>query len=823
MVLEKRKVLAKQKIKKMKKNVYYLLILLIASAQVFAQSEPRKWAFDNYHKYYNPKVNEPEKEQAIEKLRAHYATSTEVDGRIGSVKLSWKECSELIQENGAFKDLIDKERNVASTVAEAYKRLAKIAISVRRGEVTAEVALTPSYLKSIIYYGNLEISRSNYVHRFHDSCFSIPSSAVSIYFSFLKQMDAIESGQNKNPLLKEACDMLKVTALQSWTQPLRKDATDNNVVQIERFRHHVWWVGGNGLGGWSGYRAVMPVAVMYKSVPMIELLAEVAVGGLSNTAQNTNETDFWNEGMTADGAGWGHGRQCLIWGYPIHGSNGIFGILNLLKDTPFNKNIGRENVDALLNFIRGGNFYYYKGYILPCLDRGSMVYDNKTSIISYINIVNNLITNYSKVLTKAELNELTQLKKEAQTKNIQMKDYPAGMYNGTRWFFNNDDLIKKTDDYHLIVNMASSRCSGLESADNTADNYNFYTADGLSLFQRTGYEYKSIFGAYDVTASPGVTAREGMEKLTPVTNWEGYNSLHNFAAAATSGGVNSASGFIFEKNNTYDKKDKSGKALTLTNEVLYGVKANKSWFIVGDYLVALGAGVTNNKPDFAGTIRTTIDQTAWENEITLIQNGKEKSLSGNMGSILVDKNPIWIKQNNKFAYTLLPEFSKKMNYSLETKETDWIKMNLTNKSKADAPKSVKVFKLWLDHGQKPTNDTYGYAVYMGKGNPAAELPVIITNNDTTLQAVQSMDGKVIGAVFYSKNAIMKSGTTTLKVSAPCAVLIEKDSKGYVISVTDAEMNKDLKEIVVTLNGKSISFAMPQGKECGKPISQTVTL
>ena len=70
---------------------------------------------------------------------------------------------------------------------------------------------------------------------------------------------------------------------------------------------------------------------------------------------------------------------------------------------------------------------------------------------------------------------------------------------------------------------------------------------------------------------------------------------------------------------------------------------------------------------------------------------------------------------------------------------------------------------------------------------------------------------------------MKAGTTTLKVSAPCAVLIEKNNKGYLVSVTDAEMNKDLKEIIVTINGKSIPFAMPQGKECGKPISQMVNL
>ena len=41
----------------------------------------------------------------------------------------------------------------------------------------------------------------------------------------------------------------------------------------------------------------------------------------------------------------------------------------------------------------------------------------------------------------------------------------------------------------------------------------------MTLFQRSGDEYFRIMGGWDVTASPGVTAREGMDKLVPVENW----------------------------------------------------------------------------------------------------------------------------------------------------------------------------------------------------------------------------------------------------------------------------------------------------------------
>ena len=51
-----------------------------------------------------------------------------------------------------------------------------------------------------------------------------------------------------------------------WTQPLRHDETDENVVSISRFRNHVWWVGGNALA----YRSLLPVAPpKNRSIPMI--------------------------------------------------------------------------------------------------------------------------------------------------------------------------------------------------------------------------------------------------------------------------------------------------------------------------------------------------------------------------------------------------------------------------------------------------------------------------------------------------------------------------------------------------------------------------
>lgn len=792
----------------MKYKLGLLISAISFSCALSAQEVERKIAFDNYRQYTvdAQKVKDSVKEAAILSFREYFSKNAYRGADFSKSK--WEEYVRLLMANGSFSDLKDEDAgkvkggnaaDSAGSITDALNRIWCISEAFRHGKLTVEkdAEIWDRCQKSILHYGNMEISRPNTWQRFHSSCFAIPTMAVNIYFCHLKQMDDVEQGRVEDKQLSATCDMLKMLALQAWTQPFRNDETDKNVVQIERFRHHVWWVGGNALG----YRSLLPVAFMYRSIPMVDLLSEVCQKAISVTSQNTYEDSFWNEGFTADGAGWGHGMQCLIWGYPIDGTLNALNVLSMLKGSPWEQKLTRENVDALLNYFRGSNYYYYKGYALPCLDRNSMSYQPVASVIRYGGMLKQLIENWSDSFNREELQEIKQLYAESQKKTIAMKEY-GNQYNGTRWFFNNDDLIKKNDRYHIMVNMSSVRCDGIESATGFADCYNFYTTDGATLFQKSGDEYRKAFGAFDVTAFPGVTAREGMDKLIPVTNWRGYCSKHNFAAAATSGGENAVAGYIFEKMNGSDKDgvndhgDNQGK-----NEILYGVKAYKSYFMLGDYMVALGAGVTNKQPEMDGSIRTTIEQT--EN------TGKVYTYKG--------KGIEWMVQQDKFAYSVFPEYKRKVHYICETKKTDWVKMNRSNQNKKSLPRQVDIFRMWIDHGQKPLNDTYGYVVYAGEGMPAQKYPFKVLRNDTLVQAVQSSDGKIVEAVFYDEKSPLKSKNIQLSVSAPCTVLIELDTSEVKLSVTDARMDRELKEITVVWNKKEYRMKMPEGERCGSPV------
>lgn len=137
------------------------------------------------------------------------------------------------KENAFQKPYSNPQAEIGLFVADAFNRIWKVADAYRKGELTEEQALSGKVLKAILHYGGIEAGRPNDGPRFHASCFAIPTAAVNTYFCYLKQMDDAEGGKG-GTLLQEACDMLKTIALQAWTQPLRHDETDENVVSISR-------------------------------------------------------------------------------------------------------------------------------------------------------------------------------------------------------------------------------------------------------------------------------------------------------------------------------------------------------------------------------------------------------------------------------------------------------------------------------------------------------------------------------------------------------------------------------------------------------------
>jgi chondroitin AC lyase len=109
-------------------------------------------------------------------------------------------------------------------------------------------------------------------------------------------------------------------------------------------------------------------------------------------------------------------------------------------------------------------------------------------------------------------------------------------------------------------------------------------------------------------------------------------------------------------------------------------------------------------------------------------------------------------------------------------------------------------------------------VYAGADMPNTKLPFIVLQNDTLVQAVQSIDQKITEVVLFKQVSQLKTKNITLNASAPCVILIESKGNEKWLSVNDPQMDANLKQIKIALNGKTITVEMPQGELCGKPVT-----
>ncbi|MCE5174336.1 MAG: polysaccharide lyase family 8 super-sandwich domain-containing protein [Bacteroidales bacterium] len=784
-----------------------------------------------------------EESAAISALRTKYSNTAYHSWNLtGS---SYAVCIAQLQSNGQFTDFIATENslkssnsfsnlystaqhNVNNFILPCFNRLWRIAENYRKKTIPNDIKA--KLYQSILYYGALETSRANVGGRFSASCFTIPIACANIYYCLLPTMDSIENGKITDAQSLAVNSMLKTLGMQAWTQPYRDDSTDNHVVSVNRFRNHVWWVGGNALA----YRALLPAATMLRSADMVKVVTDVAIGSLSVVTQTTYDSAFWTEGLTADGAGWGHGKQCLIWDYPVDGISSALGILSELNATPWVQKLDRTNVEALMNYVRRSAFYYQKGYAPPLFTRANATANKAASTIRSLTLVNSILSYFSSSLTSAEIAELNQFKTEANNKNIVMDKYPNGSYHGSRYFFNNDDLVKINKNYMIFINMASWRVCGLESALADGNAYNFYSADGTTLFQRSGDEYVKAIGAMNQSAMPGITARQiNNSALVPITHWRGFNSKHHFAAGTTSFGDHFAGGFIFEKQDASVSEGSSSQSNQ--NPAIYGVKAYKGYFMFGDIMVAMGAGITNLNTSLSGNVYTTVEQTLRKSDLSV--NGTPitdatyseilKSSTDNSAAIK------WVC-NNGFTFGVVPAYTTgEVKLTAETRNTIWKTLSpSTNKSISET--TTQMVQLHIDHGKTVTNGSYVYFV-SANGIPDS-LPKLIANT-TALQAAASADSTVIGAVFYDDSQSLYFGNYSYKLSSPAALLIEKqDNSTALITVTDAKMDSTLKQITLTttlpISGDNVTNSnetyflnvpLPEKELCGSPVTVQVAL
>jgi chondroitin AC lyase len=753
----------------------------------------------------------------------------EVNKTIAS-KDKYKTLKSLLRTDGTFSDLSlkDIEEQIKRNGRKYYQYEALgrfISIALQRLCFIAILSpdddkfLNERIYRGVIYYLDKEFARTKL--RFHTSCFSIPHSASGIYLARLKDMDKVESAKSKDAYVKKANTYLKKAAFQAFSQPFRKDVP--NPVSVEQFRKNGQFVGGN-----FGYRPLLKAALVCNSPKMIDTIVEVCNRALDITSWNTRNTAFWAEGITADGAGWGHGTQCYVCGYPTHGLHSIFNHLHKLKGTTWGKKIDSKKIKIIEYYINACIWFFY-GYECTLMSPGRIGF--KAGVFMQPKSVTRTLA--QKVSTL--------LPKNSPDKNFYKnilkmdKDRSFPVY-GVRYFWNNDSLIERKKNYYLGIKMVSKRSSTNEVVGwKSATSFSEYLGDGSTFLMNRPGAYKWAKGFWNYTAIPGTTTRQHQLKSN-YTAWRGMQGATNFAGGLSDGQFG-CSGFIYEK--AFQKAPK--------NPYLWGVSAHKSYFLFDDLMLCLGAGITNKKPELTGDIWTSVNQAEVISDAELSTDmGKTvKSIKkGNEFKFQASGKEAIIAIHDQIGYAILPDFTNApVSISIENRKSHWKKIfQSANALVKNKPENLSIFEIHINHGRQPkknNRDSYSYIIKMQCKNILEMKQILQKNtikilaNNKNIQAASNDSLKLTQAIIYNPKATLKTKHWTIKASAPIVLMVrEKDNNEFAITLNDPMQNNKLNEVFLTsslnlsgpgarqIAGKTlISFSMPKDPYCGKSITK----
>ena len=352
--------------------------------------------------------------------------------------------------------------------------------------------------------------------------------------------------------------------------------------------------------------------------------------------------------------------------------------------------------------------------------------------------------------------------------------------SGNRHFWRSDIQIHRTPDYYYSVKMSSKRVVGSESC-NSENLLGFYLGDGASFLYQSQKEYDNIFPFWNWKKIPGTTTLQDLAPL-PLPNKQ--RMMQEFVGGV-SDGVQGIAALDYKRRNLW---------------------ARKAWFLFGDQIVCLGAGIHSTN---RCAVATTINQSYRVGQI-------EASCAGQLISFAEPTNTTikvdWLLHDG--VGVLFPGGSEVV-VEAGPVNGSWHRVASRYPEKVE---TADLLTLWINHGIAPQDGSYCWLV-VPHATPTrlAELaskPSFSIVNRTDRQEVASTDGSLAGLVFYQAGASdLVPGTS---VDEPCLVMIKKHGGSTTAWVSDP--TQKLLKLHLTYGGRTVEVALPTGEFAGSSVS-----
>ncbi|MFN3382839.1 MAG: polysaccharide lyase family 8 super-sandwich domain-containing protein, partial [Runella zeae] len=209
----------------------------------------------------------------------------------------------------------------------------------------------------------------------------------------------------------------------------------------------------------------------------------------------------------------------------------------------------------------------------------------------------------------------------------------------------------------------------------------------------------------------------------------------------------------------------------------------------------LGTGI-KAKPNLP--VVTTLNQTLVRSEVKIAQNGTVSTLP--KGSRTAE-NVKWIF-HDKVGY-IFPQ-SATVQVSNQSETGRWSDIT-DQKNISKELVNEDVFKVWFDHGSKPTNASYQYIVVPGvtaqqlEASSSSNRGIEILANTADLQAVKHTQLKIVQSTFYKAGEVEIEKGRKLKMDSQGMALL-KMKGDRLQELTVADPSRKLSRMVVTVSG-----------------------
>ncbi|MCX4966066.1 polysaccharide lyase 8 family protein [Streptomyces sp. NBC_00654] len=344
-------------------------------------------------------------------------------------------------------------------------------------------------------------------------------------------------------------------------------------------------------------------------------------------------------------------------------------------------------------------------------------------------------------------------------------------------FADMDRVVHRQPRWAYTLSLSSKRISAYE-AGNGENLHGWYTGDGMTYLYDAddlGQFNDGFWPTVDPYRLPGTTV--DTRRRTDLGTGGGTSTYRPSNAVAGGAVLHSRYG---------------AAAMELTGAPGTTLRARKSWFLLDNAVIALGAGITSGDGQPVETIVENRGLGADGRHRLVVDGVRQPSSQG------------WSKEFGRAHWAhiegvggyVLPEGAA-LRTLREERTGTWRALNTgADTGGSDTPLTRRYLTLWVDHGVSPTDARYAYVLLPGASAAATAVwshsrPVRVLVNDAGAQAVEVRRQGLTAVNFWAAGTV--GGITS---SGPASVLVQR--RGPRISVAVSDPGRTLTGLTVEL-------------------------